>query len=170
MSFLLTANIVLCSCSHLFAVCYVCVWLSNCCASCLYVHTWAWLKVIRQQKDKYLFRLFSHAAHRLSLLFIHSCFQSWPTQTSYYHTWTPPTSPATATTISSPSSRTTSLSPPPHKPLLHLNGSGDAFDCPSTDTSPTSCRHFKRLPMLTHAHTHTHTHTHTYTHTQSLNR
>lgn len=58
-------------------------------------------------------RLVSHFA----LLFVHSCFQSWLTQTSYCLTSTPPTSPPTATMTFSPCLRTTSPALPFHKTL-----------------------------------------------------
>lgn len=128
-TYLLTANIVCRSCSRL------CGRRSGCFSA---VFLCAAMTTLRPP------RLVSHFA----LLFVHSCFQSWLTQTSYCLTSTPPTSPPTATMTFSPCLRTTSPAPPFHKTLPRC-------------ARLSARRHFTVLLTLgvaSCAHTHTRTH------------
>lgn len=134
-TYLLTANMVCCSRSHLCGRCSGRLSSATCCVSvCSYDN------VLPPPRP------FSYSA----LPFVHSCFQSWLTQTSYCLTSTPPTSPPTAATTSSPCLRTTSPARPSHKTLPR---------CAQLSV----CRHFTvlllTLGVASCAHTCTHTHT-----------
>lgn len=119
---MLTANTVCCSRPHLCVRCLK--WLLSSASCCFSTYT----------GGETSFPFVSPVAHCVFLPFTHSCFPSWPTQTSYYHTLTPPTFPPTATTTFSPCLRTTSPSLlPPAKPSC-IHGSRNVHDCPSTDT------------------------------------
>lgn len=137
-TYLLTANIVCCSRSRLRGRCFSA---APPAVSCCYSYS----NTLRPPRPV------SHFA----LLFVHSCFQSWLTQTSYCLTSTPPTSPPTATTTFSPCSRTTSPAAPSHETLPR---------CARLSV----LRHFTVPLTLGEAScVHTHTHTRTHAHTRS---